>query len=159
MAFLSCWSQLSDANQDELVGSLLSALEAPTIPAELLQIVLNLARLRAPRPAAPPPHGAPQTEFMERSGSPLPINASVLGSVAEKCHAYAKALHYKARPQRRAAPCGRAPVRNAARRATDAPVQELEFLFAPKSTLEALIRCGISAAHWARPPAPACCGA
>lgn len=50
-------------------------------------------------------------EFMERDGHPLPIDVRVLGSVAEKCHAYAKALHYK----------------------------EMEFTTNPQHTIEALI--------------------
>lgn len=32
---------------------------------------------------------------MEQDEKPLPIDIKTLGQLAEKCHAYAKALHYK----------------------------------------------------------------
>lgn len=35
---------------------------------------------------------------MEHDDKPLPIDIRTLGSLAEKCHAYAKALHYKEVP-------------------------------------------------------------
>jgi FKBP12-rapamycin complex-associated protein len=44
---------------------------------EVLQPLLNLA------------------EFMELADRPLPIDIRKLGELAEKCHAYAKALHYR----------------------------------------------------------------
>ena len=34
-------------------------------------------------------------EFMELVDNPLPIDIGKLGALAEKCHAYAKALHYR----------------------------------------------------------------
>ena len=34
-------------------------------------------------------------EFMEHNDKPLPIDIRKLGALAEKCHAYAKALHYR----------------------------------------------------------------
>ncbi len=34
-------------------------------------------------------------EFMEQHDKPLPIDISKLSLLAEKCHSYAKALHYK----------------------------------------------------------------
>eukprot|EP01116_Phalansterium_solitarium_P018594 TRINITY_DN4988_c0_g1_i2.p1 TRINITY_DN4988_c0_g1~~TRINITY_DN4988_c0_g1_i2.p1 ORF type:complete len:2361 (-),score=824.80 TRINITY_DN4988_c0_g1_i2:390-7472(-) len=76
-SFVSCWSELSEQAQDDLVRSLETALLSPTIPAEILQTLLNLA------------------EFMEQDEKPLPIDTKTLGLLAEKCHAYAKALHYK----------------------------------------------------------------
>lgn len=76
-AFVSCWTELYDQFQDELVRSMESALISPTIPPEVLQTLLNLA------------------EFMEHDEKPLPINIKTLGGYAAKCHAYAKALHYK----------------------------------------------------------------
>ena len=42
-----------------------------------MQVLLNLA------------------EFMEHDEKPLPIDIRTLGALARKCHAYAKALHYK----------------------------------------------------------------
>ena len=76
-AFVSCWQELSDEYQDDLVRCLEIALNSVTIPPELVQIILNLA------------------EFMERDGQPLPIDLAKLGLMAENVHAYAKALHYK----------------------------------------------------------------
>ncbi len=76
-AFLSCWAELHEQYQDELVKSLKTALAAPNIPPEIVQTLLNLA------------------EFMEHDDKALPIEISTLGSYAAKCHAYAKALHYK----------------------------------------------------------------
>lgn len=76
-AFVSCWTELYDQYQDELVRSLEVALTSPNIPPEILQILLNLA------------------EFMERDDKSLPIEMRTLGVFAAKCHAYAKALHYK----------------------------------------------------------------
>lgn len=64
------------------------------IPPEILQTLLNLS------------------EFMEHDDKALPINIHMLGVYASRCHAYAKALHYK----------------------------ELEFISEPStSTIEALI--------------------
>ena len=93
-AFVSCWTELYDQFQEELVRSIETALVSPNIPPEILQILLNLA------------------EFMEHDDKALPIDIRTLGVYAAKCHAYAKALHYK----------------------------ELEFLQEPQpSTIEALI--------------------
>ncbi|KAF2071336.1 hypothetical protein CYY_007349 [Polysphondylium violaceum] len=91
--FVSCWTELHEQYQDELVHSLETALLSPNIPPEILQTLLNLA------------------EFMELHEKPLPIDIRTLGALAEKCHAYAKALHYK----------------------------EIEFQQSPSSTIEALI--------------------
>ncbi|KAJ3083694.1 phosphatidylinositol kinase- protein kinase tor1, partial [Quaeritorhiza haematococci] len=76
-AFVSCWTELFDQFQDELVRSLEIALTSPNIPPEILQTLLNLA------------------EFMEHDDKALPIDIRTLGAYAAKCHAYAKALHYK----------------------------------------------------------------
>lgn len=75
--FVSCWSQLNDAYQQQLVRSLEMAFSSPNIPPEILGTLLNLA------------------EFMEHDEKPLPIDIRLLGALAEKCHAFAKALHYK----------------------------------------------------------------
>lgn len=76
-AFVSCWTELYEQYQEELVRSLELALTSPHIPPEILQVLLNLA------------------EFMEHDDKPLPIDIGTLGVYAGKCHAYAKALHYK----------------------------------------------------------------
>ncbi|KAH3893902.1 hypothetical protein DPMN_018054 [Dreissena polymorpha] len=76
-AFVSCWTQLTEEQQDELINSLELALNSQEIP-EITQTLLNLA------------------EFMEHCDKgPLPLEASLLGQRAMKCRAYAKALHYK----------------------------------------------------------------
>lgn len=76
-AFVSCWTELYDRYQEELVRSLEIALTSPHIPPEILQVLLNLA------------------EFMEHDDKALPIDIRTLGMYAAKCHAFAKALHYK----------------------------------------------------------------
>ncbi|KAG5519205.1 hypothetical protein PMAC_002293 [Pneumocystis sp. 'macacae'] len=76
-AFLSCWTELYEQYQDELVRSIEIALTSPNIPSEILQSLLNLA------------------EFMEHDDKTLPIDIRTLGAYAAKCHAFAKALHYK----------------------------------------------------------------
>lgn len=76
-AFVSCWTELYDQYQEELVRSLEVALTSPNISPEILQILLNLA------------------EFMEHDDKALPIDVRTLGMYAAKCHAFAKALHYK----------------------------------------------------------------
>ena len=76
-AFVSCWNELHEQYQKYLISALEEAFCAPTIPPEILQALLNLA------------------EFMEHDDHPLPIDIRKLGEHAQKCHAYAKALHYK----------------------------------------------------------------
>ena len=76
-AFVSCWTELYDQYQVELVRAIETALTSPHIPPEILQILLNLA------------------EFMEHDDKALPIDVRTLGMYAGKCHAFAKALHYK----------------------------------------------------------------
>ncbi|KAJ4823015.1 hypothetical protein Tsubulata_009220, partial [Turnera subulata] len=75
--FVSCWAQLNEASQKHLVRSLEMAFSSPNIPPEILATLLNLA------------------EFMEHDEKPLPIDIRLLGALAEKCRAFAKALHYK----------------------------------------------------------------
>ncbi|KAG5838755.1 hypothetical protein ANANG_G00226940 [Anguilla anguilla] len=88
-AFLSCWSELSEDQQDELIHSIELALTSQDI-AEVTQTLLNLA------------------EFMEHSDKQLQLCVELprarfwddngivlLGERAAKCRAYAKALHYK----------------------------------------------------------------
>lgn len=76
-AFVSCWTQLYEQYQEELIRSIEKALTSTHIPPDILQILLNLA------------------EFMEHDDKSLPIDIRTLGRFAGKCHAWAKALHYK----------------------------------------------------------------
>lgn len=75
--FVSCWAQLNETSQRQLVRQLETAFSSPNIPPEILATLLNLA------------------EFMEHDEKPLPIDIRLLGALAEKCRAFAKALHYK----------------------------------------------------------------
>ncbi|XP_028958004.2 serine/threonine-protein kinase TOR isoform X1 [Malus domestica] len=75
--FVSCWAQLNETSQKQLVRSLEMAFSSPNLPPEILATLLNLA------------------EFMEHNEKPLPIDIRLLGALAEKCCAFAKALHYK----------------------------------------------------------------
>ncbi|KAB1208603.1 Serine/threonine-protein kinase TOR [Morella rubra] len=75
--FVSCWAQLNETSQKQLVRSLEMAFSSPNIPPEILGTLLNLA------------------EFMEHDEKPLPIDIRLLGALADKCRAFAKALHYK----------------------------------------------------------------
>lgn len=77
-AFLSVWSALKERIRDQLVQILIDALSSPDIPPEIMQILLSCF------------------EWMERDGKPLTaIDINKLGRFGTKCHAYAKALHYK----------------------------------------------------------------
>lgn len=76
-SFCSCWTVLFDQYKEDLVKSIETALVSPNIPPEVLQTLLNLA------------------EFMEHDEKALPIDIRTLSLYAQKCHAYAKALHYK----------------------------------------------------------------
>ncbi|THV05541.1 FAT-domain-containing protein [Dendrothele bispora CBS 962.96] len=76
-AFLSCWVELYDQYQEDLVRSIETAISSSTAPSELIHRWLNLA------------------EFMEHEEKPLPIEHRILGEYALKYLAYAKALHYK----------------------------------------------------------------
>lgn len=75
--FMSCWSELHEGYQEQLVRSLEAAFASPTIPQEIVVTLLNLA------------------EFMEHDEKPLPVDIRTLSVLAERCHAFAKALHYK----------------------------------------------------------------
>jgi FKBP12-rapamycin complex-associated protein len=76
-AFVSCWKELYENYGDELIESLKMALTAPNTPPEIIQTILQLA------------------EFMEHDNKMLPIDITELTDYAQKCHAHAKALHYK----------------------------------------------------------------
>ena len=76
-AFVACWTALSRQARTEFTDNLRTALKSPHMPREILQQWLNVA------------------EFMEQSRiDPIEIHKE-LGRLAFKCHAYAKALHYK----------------------------------------------------------------
>ena len=76
-AFLSCWTELFESYQQDLIHSLEITFRSRNIPPEITQTLLNLA------------------EFMEHHDHALPIDIRTLGDLAERCHAFAKALHYK----------------------------------------------------------------
>ncbi|AAS53791.2 AFR420Wp [Eremothecium gossypii ATCC 10895] len=76
-SFASCWTELYTQYQEDLVKSLCSALSSPNNPPEIHQTLLNLV------------------EFLEHDDKSLPISIPTLGEYAQRCHAYAKALHYK----------------------------------------------------------------
>ena len=76
-AFLSCWVELDEQSQEELMKALETALTSTNAPPDLVQILLNLA------------------EYMEHADKPLPFDIRTLSAYAGRCHAYAKALHYK----------------------------------------------------------------
>ncbi|KAG9238765.1 armadillo-type protein [Amylocarpus encephaloides] len=76
-AFVSCWSDLFEGYQEDLIQNIETAIRSPHVTPELLGVLLNLA------------------EFMEHDDKALPIDIRVLGREAGRCHAWAKALHYK----------------------------------------------------------------
>ncbi|EIW79336.1 atypical PIKK FRAP protein kinase [Coniophora puteana RWD-64-598 SS2] len=76
-AFISCWTELYDQYQEDLVRSIDHAITSSNAPSDLIHRLLSLA------------------EFMEHEEKPLPIEHRILGECAMKYHAYAKALHYK----------------------------------------------------------------
>ncbi|KAL3272654.1 hypothetical protein HHI36_014119 [Cryptolaemus montrouzieri] len=76
-AFVSCWNEISEPMQVELISCLEKALTVPDVP-EITQTILNLA------------------EFMDHCDKgPLPLDPHLLGEHAMRSRAYAKALHYK----------------------------------------------------------------
>ena len=77
VAFVSCWNELYESYQEDLVHNLEQAMTTPGAPSDVVNVILNLA------------------EFMEHDDKPLAIEARVLGDYATTFHAYAKALHYK----------------------------------------------------------------
>ncbi|KAG0649662.1 Serine threonine-kinase tor2 [Hyphodiscus hymeniophilus] len=76
-AFVSCWGDLFEPYQDDLIQNIETAIRSPHVTPDLLGVLLNLA------------------EFMEHDDKALPIDIRVLGREAGRCHAWAKALHYK----------------------------------------------------------------
>mmetsp|Transcript_34256 Transcript_34256/g.30983 ORF Transcript_34256/g.30983 Transcript_34256/m.30983 type:complete len:152 (+) Transcript_34256:3868-4323(+) len=84
-----------------MVKFLNNAIQHQTIPVNILQMILNLA------------------EFMQHDREVIPIDISILGDLAERCKAYAKALYYR----------------------------ELEFEVSPESTIESLISLYTNLGH------------
>ena len=76
-AFISCWGELTVQYQEWLVRALETAFQSTAMPPEIVQVLLNLA------------------EFMEHDDKALPIDIRTLAQHATRCHAFAKALHYK----------------------------------------------------------------
>ncbi|KAI5755082.1 hypothetical protein M8J77_013919 [Diaphorina citri] len=77
VSFVSCWTDLTESLQQELLATLEQAIMVPDLP-EITQTILNLA------------------EFMDHCDKgPLPLDTAILGERAIQCRAYAKALHYK----------------------------------------------------------------
>lgn len=77
VSFSSCWNELNIGSREHILNSLCSALSSPQNPTEIYLILINLI------------------EFMEHDMNPLPIPATITGEYAQKCNAFAKALHYK----------------------------------------------------------------
>ncbi|KRY15256.1 Serine/threonine-protein kinase mTOR [Trichinella patagoniensis] len=76
-AFASCWPELNETYQDELIETLQLALSASECP-EIIQAILNLA------------------EFIDHTEKgPLPIDPKLLGEKALETRAFAKALRCK----------------------------------------------------------------
>lgn len=76
-SFYTVWTQIFDEYKEDLLRNVQTAMASQNIPPEVLQTLLTLA------------------EFMERDDKPFPLPARILAGYAQKCHAYAKALHYK----------------------------------------------------------------
>jgi FKBP12-rapamycin complex-associated protein len=77
VAFVSCWTELYEQYQDDLVHNIELAFTNPQVPPDVVSVILNLA------------------EFMEHDEKPLAIESRLLGDYAVIFHHYAKALHYK----------------------------------------------------------------
>jgi len=75
-SFVSCWNELQDRYQDDLIRCIDSAFHATNLPSEVLHALLNLV------------------ELMERDGKSMPFDGRMLGKLAQSVHAYAKALYY-----------------------------------------------------------------
>ena len=76
-AFASCWCELYGPFQEELIQNIENAMKSENVSPDLLGLLLKLA------------------EFMEHDDKALPIDIRNLGRQAGRCHAFAKALHYK----------------------------------------------------------------
>ncbi|KAH9253554.1 hypothetical protein BASA81_008390 [Batrachochytrium salamandrivorans] len=74
-AFVSCYTRLGSEDRPVILHTLRHVFKHPRTPPDVMQVLLNLC------------------EFMEQNQLRLPIDN--LPEYAIKCHAYAKALHYK----------------------------------------------------------------
>ena len=101
VAFVTCWCMLDEKQRDTMIKRLIKAIKHPKAPVYLLQTILNLA------------------EFMQHDREVLPIDNHLLGGLAERCLAYAKALYYR----------------------------ELEFEISPESSIEPLVDLYVSLGH------------
>ncbi|KAJ3270253.1 phosphatidylinositol kinase- protein kinase tor1 [Terramyces sp. JEL0728] len=75
-SFISCLTHLEPEFEQDLILNFEKAITSPLIPPEILLVLLNLC------------------EYLERNDK-LFIDIGVLGHHASRCHAPAKALHYK----------------------------------------------------------------
>ncbi|KAJ3319429.1 phosphatidylinositol kinase- protein kinase tor1 [Boothiomyces sp. JEL0866] len=75
-SFTTCLTNLEPIYEKDLVANIEKAVKSPLIPPEILLILLNLC------------------EYLERNDK-LFIDVGILGHHANRCHAPAKALHYK----------------------------------------------------------------
>eukprot|EP01127_Copromyxa_protea_P021217 TRINITY_DN7249_c0_g1_i1.p1 TRINITY_DN7249_c0_g1~~TRINITY_DN7249_c0_g1_i1.p1 ORF type:complete len:2507 (+),score=519.55 TRINITY_DN7249_c0_g1_i1:98-7618(+) len=76
VSFMSCWDQLKEKEKEQVVVFIHRALSSSKITAKVLHRLLDL------------------TEFMERAEKPLPLDNNILGELAHRAGAYAKALYY-----------------------------------------------------------------
>ncbi|VDN98774.1 unnamed protein product [Rodentolepis nana] len=87
-SFMSCWKELRDAEQDDLINTLESVLRLPSAAAqsrEISQVILNLEEFMA--------HA---DKFSTKSPRVhLPLSLNLLAERAMKNRAFAKALRYK----------------------------------------------------------------
>ena len=65
-AFVSCWTELYDKYQEDLVRAIEAAFDAPDIPDQVVHMLLNLA------------------EFMEHDEKPMPIDHRTLAALADR---------------------------------------------------------------------------
>jgi FKBP12-rapamycin complex-associated protein len=76
-AFISCWGELYDQYQEDLVKALETAMTSPDSPGDLVLRMLNLC------------------EFMEHEEKPLPLENRMLGEYSARSNTWAKALHWR----------------------------------------------------------------
>jgi serine/threonine-protein kinase mTOR len=76
-AFLSCFAELDEEAAAELQEIMFNAFRSATAPRDLVQNILNLY------------------EYMEHADKTMSADVRTTGAYSGKCHAWAKALHYK----------------------------------------------------------------
>ncbi|EAS01249.1 phosphatidylinositol 3- and 4-kinase family protein (macronuclear) [Tetrahymena thermophila SB210] len=78
ISFVCVWSQLKDHNKTFIKEQFSKAINPENnVPINILQTILNL------------------TEFMQHDKEGIPIENTILGDLAERCLAYAKALYFR----------------------------------------------------------------